>query len=59
MKEYGLTMTEVFHQFVSDYSTEPLKLVHLALKNPMACGLPLDTIPETVQKHTEKVLAFS
>ena len=55
MKEYGLTMTEVFHQFVSDYSTEPLKLVHLALKNAMADGLPLDTIPETVQKRTEKV----
>ena len=35
------------------------KYVHLALKNPMAYGLPLDTIPETVQKHTEKVLAFS
>ena len=56
LQEYDLTMKDVFHKFVSDYATEPLKLVHLALKNAMAYGLPLDQLPETVQERAEKGL---
>ena len=55
MKEYGLNMTDVFHMFVSDYAKEPLKLKHIALKNAMAYGLPLDQIPKTIQERAEKV----
>ena len=55
LKEYDLTMKDVFHQFVSDYSTEPLKLKHIALKNAMAYGLPLDQIPKTIQERAKKV----
>ena len=56
LKGYGLTMSGVLHQFVSDYSKEPLKLVHLALKNAMAYGLPLDQLPQTLQQRAEKGL---
>ena len=56
LQEYNLTMKDVFHKFVSDYATEPLKLVHLALKNAMAYGLPLDQLPKTVQERAEKGL---
>ena len=47
-------MTDVFHMFVSDYAKEPLKLKHIALKNAMAYGLPLDQIPKTIQERAEK-----
>ena len=50
MDVHGLNLTDVFHMFVSDYSTEPLKLKHIALKNAMAYGLPLDQIPKQFKK---------
>ena len=56
LQEFDLTMKDVFHKFVSDYATEPLKLVHLALKNAIAYGLPLDQLPKTVQERAEKGL---
>ena len=55
LKEYGLNMKDVFHLFVSDYSTEPLKLKDIALKNAMAYGLSLEQIPKTIKERAEKV----
>ena len=55
LQEYGLTLKDVFHLFVSDYATEPLKLKDMALKNAMAYGLPLHQIPKTIQERAEKV----
>ena len=56
LKACDLTMKDVFHKFVSDYATEPLKLKDLALKNVMAYELPLDELPKEVQEPVEKGL---